>query len=71
MQFNTLDADDKYPVLNRDNLTILVQKQLSQKQKSFCQFFAAFLISSLIFKYFEKKLTLIDSAFPKLGTPKT
>ena len=29
--FNTLGADGKYPVLNRDNLTILIQKQLSQK----------------------------------------
>ena len=32
---NRLAADDKYPVLNRDNLTILIQMQLSQKQKNF------------------------------------
>ena len=28
-------ADEKYPVLNRDKLTIPIQKQLSQKQKNF------------------------------------
>ena len=66
-----MDADDKYPVLNRDNLTVPVQIQLSQKQKAFSQFFTAFLIYSLNFKYFEQKMTLIDSAFPKLRTPKT
>ena len=31
---NTLAAHEKYPVLNRDNLTIPIQVQLSQKQKS-------------------------------------
>ena len=30
---NTFAADEKYPVLNRENLTIPIQKQLSQKQK--------------------------------------
>ena len=40
---NTLAADEKYPVLNRDNLTIPIQMQLSQKQKTFLQFFTAFL----------------------------
>ena len=29
---NTLAADEKYPVLNRDNLTILIQMQLSHKK---------------------------------------
>ena len=32
---NTLAADEKYPVLNRDNLTIPIEMQLSQKQKAF------------------------------------
>ena len=66
-----MDADDKYPVLNRDNLTVPVQIQISQKQKAFSQFFTAFLIYRLNFKYFEQKMILIDSAFPKLRTPKT
>ena len=48
-------ADEKYPVLNRDNLTIPIQMQLSQKQKTFSQLFAAFLKFRLNFKYFGKK----------------
>ena len=52
---NTLAADEKYPVLNRDNLTIPIQMQLSRKQKTFSQFFAAFLKSSLKFKSFGEK----------------
>ena len=52
---NTLSANEKYPGLNRDNLTIPIQMQLSQKQKSFAHFFAAFLKSAMNFKYFEKK----------------
>ena len=50
---NTLAADEKYPVLNRDNLTIPMQMQLSQKQKSFSQFFAQFLKSTLNFIDFQ------------------
>ena len=52
---NTLATDEKYPVLNRENLTIPIQMQLSQKQKTFSQFFAAFLKSTLNFKHFESK----------------
>ena len=49
----TLAADKRYPVLNRDNLTRPIQMQLSQKQKTFCQAFAAFLKSKLNFEIFE------------------
>ena len=52
---NKLTADHKYPVLNRDNLTIPIQIQLSRKQKTFSQFFAAFLKSRLNFKCFQEK----------------
>ena len=52
---NTLAANEKYPVLNRDNLTIPIQMLLSQKQKNFCSIFPAFLKLSLNFKYFEAK----------------
>ena len=52
---NTLTADEKYPLLKRDNLTIPIQTQLSQKQKTFSQFFAEFLKSRINFKYFENK----------------
>ena len=50
---NTLATDEKYPVLNRENLTIPIQMQLSQKQKPFCKAFAAFLKSELNFEIFE------------------
>ena len=52
---NTLAADEKYHVLNTENLTIPIQMQLSQKQKTFSQFSATFSKSSLNFKHFEKK----------------
>ena len=68
---NTLAADDKYPVLNRDNLTIPIQMQLSEKEKTFSEFFSAFLKSTLNFKYFEKKVFLIDFLFSKFPTVKT
>ena len=68
---NTLAADEKYPVLNRDNLTIPIQMQLSQKQKTFSEFLCPFFKSIRNFKYFQKKKILIDYVFPKLQTPKT
>ena len=50
---NTFATDEKYPVLNKDNLTIRIQMQLSQKQKVFAQFFPAFLKCEKDFEYFE------------------
>ena len=55
MLVNTSAADEKYPVLNRDNLTIPIQMQLSQKRKTFPQFFAAFFKSGGNFESLEKK----------------
>ena len=52
---NTLAADEKYPVLNRDNLTIPIQMQLSQKQNTFSELPPAFLKLNLNYEYFEKK----------------
>ena len=52
---NTLAADEKYPVLHRDNLTIPIQMQISQKQKTFAEFFASNFKSRLNFKHFFKK----------------
>ena len=52
---NTLPAKEKYPVLNRDNLTIPIQMQLSQKHKTFAQILYQFLKFILNFKYFETK----------------
>ena len=55
MFVNTLTADDKYSLLNRDNLTQQNRTQLSQKQKAFSQFFLAFSKSTLDFEDFEKR----------------
>ena len=55
MFVNTLTADDKYSLLNRDNLTEQNRTQLSQKQKAFSQFFLAFSKYTLNFEDFEKR----------------
>ena len=47
-----------------------IQIHLSQKQKIFSQFFSAFFESALNFEHFQKKMTLIAYAFPKLTTTK-
>ena len=52
---NTFTVNDKHYLLNRDNLTQTIQIQLSQKQKTFCQFFLAFLKSILNLKHLLKK----------------
>ena len=52
---DTLTLDDKHYLLNRDNLTQPIQIQLSQKQKTFSEFFFAFLKSILNFKHLPKK----------------
>ena len=41
LRVNTLATDEKYPVLKRENLTILIKTALSQKQITFSKFFAA------------------------------
>ena len=53
--FNILAVNDKLYLLNRDNLTQPIQMQLSEKQKTFSQFFFAFLKSILNFKHLPKK----------------
>ena len=50
---NTLATDEEYSVLNRENLRIPIELQLSQKQKNFSEFFASFFISTLTFEDFE------------------
>ena len=52
---NTLAADEKYPVLNRNNLRIPFQMQLHHKKKTFSQYFHAFLKSTLSCKHFQEK----------------
>ena len=55
MFVNRLTADDKYFLLNRDNLTRPIRMQLSQKQEAFPEFFLAFSKSTLNFEHFQKK----------------
>ena len=52
---NTLTPDGKYPLLNRDKLTQPLQILLSQKQKTFSEFFSQFLKSTLNFEQMQKK----------------
>ena len=52
---NTLTDDDKYCLLYRHNLTQTIQILLSQKQKTFPEFFSPFLKSTLNFEHFQKK----------------
>ena len=51
----TLTTDDKHYLVNRDTLTQPIQKPLPQNQKTFSEFFLAFLKSILNFKHLPKK----------------
>ena len=53
--FNTLIVNEKYYLLNRDNLTQQIEMQLSEKQKKFSEFLFAFLKSILNFNHLPKK----------------
>ena len=53
-----MTADDKYSLLNRDNLTQPIPTKLSQKQKAFSEFFLAFSKSTLNFEHLQKKSDL-------------
>ena len=52
---NTLTVDESHYLLTRDNLTQNIQTQICQKQKTFYQFFVAFLKSILNFQHFPKE----------------
>ena len=67
---NTLTADDKYSLHNRDNLTQPIHILLPKKQKTFFQFFSSWLKSILNFEHCEKKMIHIADVFRKLPTPK-
>ena len=55
MFVNSLTADDKYSLLNRDNLTQPIRTPLSQKGKAFSELFFPFLKCTLNFEHFQKK----------------
>ena len=52
---NTLTVDEKPYLLNRGNLMQTIQIQLSQKQKTFFEFFLAFLKYILNFEHLPTK----------------
>ena len=61
--FNTLTADARYPLQDYWNLLLPIQRQLSEKRKTFSE-------STSSFEYNEKKMIFIAIAFPKLQTVK-
>ena len=69
--FNTLSADNKYPVQECEHLRLLTQMQLSQKQKNnFSKFFGPFQESTSNFDALKKKMIVIGYVFPELQTVK-
>ena len=68
---NTLAADEMYPVLNRDNLTIQFKWYYLEKRKIFLNFLLHFWNLNSILNILEKKMTLTAFVFPKLRTLKT
>ena len=52
---NTLPSESKCSLLKRENSMEPIQILLSEKQKTFCRFFIAFLKSTLNFEDFQKK----------------
>ena len=66
---NTLTADDKYSLLNRENLTQPIRTQLSKKQL-FLICFSNFSNVDHTFNIFKNKVNLIADVLTKLRTPK-
>ena len=67
---NTMTADGKHSLLNRDNLMQPIQMQLCKKQKPFFQFFSPLMKSGFNFEDFQTNMTLIAYVFWKLPTAK-
>ena len=53
-KINTVTTDYKYSRGNKENLQLPIQRQLSEKLKTFSQFFIAFLKCTLNLEHFEK-----------------
>ena len=50
-----MTANYEYSRTNRENLAVPIKMQLYEKRKTFCQFFIAYLESTLNFEHFEKR----------------
>ena len=57
--FSTLPVSYKYSRSNTENLPLPIEMQLSEKPKTFCRLFIAFLESTLNFEHFETKMSLM------------
>ena len=55
MLVNTLTLDGKYPVQDCENLQFPIHTELSEKGKTFSQFFVPFLEATSNFKHCEKE----------------
>ena len=66
---NTLTADDRFSLLNRENSMQPIQMLLSQKQKIFLNFSLQFWNLVWISIIWKKNMTLIADVFPKIRTP--
>ena len=69
---NTFTVNDKHYLRKRENLTQPIQMQLSEKEKTFCQFFILFLFlkSILNFKHLPTKDDLVADVFLEIPAPK-
>ena len=65
---NTLTTDGKYPVEDWENLQLLIQMELSDKQKLFLNFLLHFWNLHQILNILKKKIMVIANVFPKLET---
>ena len=52
---DTMTADDKYSLCNKENVQQPIQMELSKKQKTFPEFVASVLTCTTNFEHFEKK----------------
>ena len=65
---NTLTADGKYPVQGCENLHLPIQTHLSEKHKSFSEFWFHFWILHQILNILKEKMIVIANVYPKLRT---
>ena len=59
-----MTTDDKYSLLNRDNLVPKIQTQILENEKQISDFFPEFLKSRSNIERFKKKMTVKDYIFP-------
>ena len=64
--FNTLTTDEKYSRRNMLNFTQQFEAPLSQRQKTFSEWFLAFLKCALNLEHFEKKDEYSSLVFSKV-----